>query len=552
MIGEESHWVYACQLLHMGMGLVSAILAARLVRVLAERAGVESRIAAFGGVAGAALLLGTPWTVVVGSLGYNELAMVAMMAGAMLAATDLELSPVRRGLVVGLLAGIACSAKPTALLLVGPAVGVALIGLAGERERIRGAVVAVAGGCIGGLAAIGPWLVRNAIASGGNPVFPFAAAVLGRGHWTEEQVARYERAHFATASYGERLWLLISRHGLTPTEQARGLGHEQWSYVPWMALAGLVIVLVWRPTRRAGVVLAIGMVLQIAAWMAFTHLQSRFLLPLIVPMAAAFGLGAGVVLTLATRHVGASHPSEGRAKMPVLAAVVIGILPLTAAGWAAINFMRQLGAQPNRTLAIGAGGMSGMNFEASLQEASEEDRARFLDEGVGPAAFVNLVMRGTSARAVARAGDTGDLYLLGDATPLYFLDALGETPESAKNRPDPRPLKVHYHTTWDASLLGDAIAAAPDDPSAWSAWMRARGIGYVLVNYSELGRLIEKDHNYDPRVTLAALGRWVGGGGTGSAGGLKSIKQWTMPADPSGRKQFVSMELFKIGEDRKP
>jgi hypothetical protein len=113
-------------------------------------------------------------------------------------------------------------------------------------------------------------------------------------------------------------------------------------------------------------------------------------------------------------------------------------------------------------------------------------------------------------------------------------------------------MKVYYHTTWDASPLGDAIAAAPDDPTAWSAWMRARGIGYVLVNYAELSRLIGKDHNYDPRVSPEAVGRWTAPPEAGGAGGLQSIRQWTIPADPGGRRQRVSMELFRITPTKGP
>jgi HAMP domain-containing protein len=315
-----------------------------------------------------------------------------------------------------------------------------------------------------------------------------------------------------------------------------------------MALIAGIITLIFKPTRRAAILLLLGALSQIAAWMAFTHLQSRFLLPLIVPMSAAFGLGAAAVLTTATRRLGRLRETDApsRAAMPVLAAIVIGILPLTAAGWSAINFARQLNTQPNRSLIMAAGGLSGMNFERSLLEAPENERLAFINESANPAAYVNLVLRSPDTQPAS--DDHRDLYLLGDATPLYYLDALGDTPSTATNNlpPDTRPLKVHYHTTWDSSLLGDAIASSPDDPAAWSAFMRSRGIGYILVNYSELGRLIEKDHNYDPRVTLIDVGRWVAPTNRNSTG-LTSIRQWTVPIDAAGRNQVVSVELFRIG-----
>lgn len=549
MIGDESRWVYSCQLLHLGMGVVAAILAARLIAVLAERAGASGRIAAFGGIAGAALLLGTPWTVVVGSMAYNELAMLAMLAGALLACADADLRPGLRGVIVGGLVGIACSAKPTALLLVGPAAGIALLALPTDRESrtARARAAAVACGAIAGIVAIAPWLVRNALASGGNPVFPFAADLLGRDRWTAEQVARYARAHIVDLGLWQRLTALVSPSGLAPTpgEQARGFGHEQWAYVPWIGVISLAIVIAWRPTRRAGLVLAGALASQLIAWLAFTHVQSRFLLPLLVPLAAAFGLGAVAVLSFATRRIGgAGGAGDGAAqRLPLPAAVVLGLLPLTAAGWSAINFTRQSDAHPNRALALGAGGLSGMSFEPSLARASDEERRRFLDENAGPAAYVNLALRAQSAKA--RAGTPTGLYLLGDATPLYYLDALGDEPSTLPDDHDARPMKVYYHTTWDASPLGDAIAGSPADPAAWSAWMRARGIGYVLVNYGELGRLIEHDHNFDPRVTLPLVGAWVAPYGPG---GLRSVRKWTIPAGggAGGRADLVASELFAI------
>ncbi len=554
MIGDESRWVYSCQFLHMGMGVVAAILTARLVVVLAERAGASARVAGFSGIAGAALLLGTPWTVVVGSMAYNEMAMLAMMAGALLACADADLRPGLRGVIVGGLVGIACSAKPTALLLVGPAAGIALLALPTDRESrtARARAAAVACGAIAGIVAIAPWLVRNALASGGNPVFPFGADLLGRDHWTAEQIARYARAHIVDLGPWQRLIALVSPSGIVPHEQARGFGHEQWAYVPWMGLIALAIVIAWKPTRRAGLVLAGVLASQLIAWLAFTHLQSRFLLPLLVPLAAAFGLGATAALTLATRRPGgpADH-DDGPQRLPLAAAIVILLLPLTAAGWSAINFMRQSDAHPNRALVLGAGGLSGMTFEPSLERASDEDRRRFLDDNAGPAAYVNLALRPAAAKAPADA-PTG-LYLLGDATPLYYLDALGYEPSTTPDGHNDRPMKVYYHTTWDASPLGDAIAAAPNHPAAWSAWMRSRGIGYVLVNYGELGRLIERDHNFDPRVTLPLVGAWVAPRGPG---GLRSVRKWTIPAGggAGGRADLVASELFAItgGEPEEP
>src|SRR5205823_5242629 len=46
-----------------------------------------------------------------------------------------------------------------------------------------------------GLLVFSPWLIRNAVWAGGNPVFPEAMRLLGRAHFSEVQVERWERAH---------------------------------------------------------------------------------------------------------------------------------------------------------------------------------------------------------------------------------------------------------------------------------------------------------------------------------------------------------------------
>lgn len=554
MLGGEAHWVHACQFLHAAMGLVSALLVARVVCLLGQRAGANGAIAAFGGIAGGALLLATPWTIVVGSLAYNELAMLAAAAGAFLAAAQANIGPWRRGVAAGWLVGIACSAKPTALLLVGPAVALALLAWQ-DRSRVRELVPATCGGTIAGLAAIGPWLVRNALASGGNPVFPFAASRLGHGHWTEEQAARYARAHTTDLSPGERLVLLFSPRGASHgvvTGQARGLGHEQWSIVPWIALVSLVIVLLWKPARRVGVVLWLGAIITVLCWGAFTHVQSRFLLPLLVPMAILFGLAACAVQVAATRRI-RREPGDRPAGMPILAAAFIGVLPVTVAGWSAVIFMRQYQAQPNRLLVLGAGGLTGMLFEPSLSTATTEERASFFNEQAQPPVFVNLGMRERGRDFAPEIGEPAGVYLLGDAAPLYYLDALGSprqgmTPSVGtviRGAKEWSAVRVEYHTTWDRSPLGEAIAAAPGEPAAWTRWMRSHGFGFVLVNYPELARLIERDRNFDPRVTIASVRDWLG------SSGVRSVRTWTVPADPGGRAQHVTSELFRLeGEKR--
>lgn len=553
MLADDGYWLYACQFLHVGMGVIAALAIARLVRALAAHAGLveaDHRLALLGGLAGAALLLGTPWTIVVGSLAYNELAMLAMIAGALLCAADPDLAPWRRGAVAGLLVGIAASAKPTALILAGPMVALALVAWPARANiRLRAAAMIAAAGTVTGLAAIGPWLVRNSMATG-NPVFPFASSLFGRGHWTQDQLDRYARNHAPEGTLIDRLELLLS---------SRGFLHEQWAFTPWMAALALVLALIWRPTRWAAGVLAAGVALQLLAWLTFTHLQSRFLMPVLAPMAAIFGLGVCATLALAQARIRQRGQSNSPRTVPWLAAIVVGVLPLTAAGWSAINFMRQLNAQPNLSLVAGASSRSGMAFAISYAKADPQERAEFLEQLASPEAYVNLGLRG--AEDTPAGLDHGDgphgLYMLGNAASLYYLDALGPL-DPLRVGPQHASMPIIYHTTWDRSLLGDAIDAAgattegdqptaPPKPEAITRALRDRGLRYVLVDYGELARLINKDRYYDPRVTVEQVIAWLGD----PTSRARSVRRWSQSVvDPSrgARGEVTVHELFRLDD----
>jgi hypothetical protein len=73
--GDGIASVYASQLLHAGFALMTAGVVARIAWHLGGRT---------VGAAAAAIVLGTPWTIVVGSLGYNEMAVAFLLATGLL------------------------------------------------------------------------------------------------------------------------------------------------------------------------------------------------------------------------------------------------------------------------------------------------------------------------------------------------------------------------------------------------------------------------------------------------------------------------------------
>jgi hypothetical protein len=190
LVAGEGLGVISCQMLSAGIAVMAAWMVGRLVRGACVRVGCE-RGAGGAGVFAAVFMLSTPWTVVVGSLAYNDLGVVLFFAAAMLAAIDEGGAAWRRGLVCGVLVGVACGCKPTALFMAGLPVGVVMVGMPRKAREIA---VMVAAGAAGGLVVVLPWLVRN-WAYGGNPVFPLAASVFGAAHWSAEQVGRYGAGH---------------------------------------------------------------------------------------------------------------------------------------------------------------------------------------------------------------------------------------------------------------------------------------------------------------------------------------------------------------------
>ena len=431
-----------------GLTLASAWFIGRVVLELASRAGADgarARAAAWGA---GALALATPWVVVVGTVAYNEAGVSALGAAAVLAALDREIRPAWRGALAGVLVGVACGCKPTAMVFVTPVVGVVL--LAGTERRAWAPAIAWA--CTAGALAISPWMVRNWIACG-NPVFPQLAGVFGDGHWTGEQVTRFAGAHHYHGGVLERLRLLVADDpsagaGAHLVERFRGAANPQWGLLFPAGVLALVSGACSPRARRWAWVLGAGLGVQLVVWMTMTHLQSRFLVPCVlvacplVGVALAAGRGVGV---------------PGRA---AIAVVVIQTMVLVGV------FATQRHGLPNGKTAVGLG------FD--LSRPYDEDYARAL-----PWAWVNGNL------------DAGvKVYVLGDAAVFLYDRA------------------VVSNSTWDAWALAEAMRAHPGDPGAWTGELRASGIDAVLISTGELGRLRASGW-IDPELTPERVRAWI-------------------------------------------
>jgi hypothetical protein len=267
----------ACQLLHAGFALFAAFCIGQLVVSLAKRAELGNHVAmASGAVAGAAYLA-APWTIVTGSMAFTEQAANAFGAAALLVALHPgEPRPSGRGLAAGALVAMAAFAKLTSIGMFG--VPVAFVLVWGAHTGRKRALTCFA---LGAFLPLALFMVRNWIWTG-NPAFPLLAGALGTGHWTTEQAGRWQNAHSPMLDIATRFDRLVYMFAI----------HPYHGLVIWpAAIAGSIIAMCTHHMRRVGLMLLIAGVLQLLFWLGPTHLQSRFLVPVLVPACVLIGLG---------------------------------------------------------------------------------------------------------------------------------------------------------------------------------------------------------------------------------------------------------------------
>jgi hypothetical protein len=472
------------QFLAAGITVLAAWSVGRAGIAAARAAGARIESSRVAGAATAAAVIVVPWLLVVGSMAYNESAVVLLLAAACATALMGQGSPANmttraslvRGAVSGILVGVACGAKPTAIFMGAPIVGLMLL----WKIKPRGWWAVTAGACIAGLISILPWLIRNHVASG-NPVFPQLAGMFGSGHWSTEQVERYLSAHRFEGSWIERLRMMFLTDASDPAGgRHRGFGHSQWAWFFPVSIAACTLVVIIKQSRPVGMLLATCLLVQTVAWLGLTHIQSRFLIPLVVPAAMAMAVMASVAWESRLQR---ADSTQSRRLWPAWAGSLLVLMLWALVPEGAYAVHRYLdegppGSGPNGLLTPGPGVISGTLARSAFDGMVEGDQRQFLTDA-GPIVFCNFT---------SRQGDL--LYLLGDATPLYHTEA------------------VVYNTPYDSSLLGEAIAKDPESPGRWIDALHERGVTRVLVNYSELARL-RKSGWLDPRITPEAVERSI-------------------------------------------
>ncbi len=399
----------AAHTLHAGITILAAGAVSVLTRRLAIAGGVDRRGVSIAGAFAGGVTLCTPWTIVVGSLAYNEMGVVLIGAGSMLIAcrrgSDRSHAAALRAAVVGGLVAAACLVKPTALLFVGAPAGVLLL----RFGRLRHWPAMIAAGSLAGAVVLAVWLARNGLMTG-NPVFPLATGVFGSGHWTAEQAGRFAAAHAFDGSIVDRLRLLVFAdptvaQGANGVARYRGTSNTQWLLAFPAGVAGIIALIAARRSRAIGVGLGMCMSAQLVAWLAFTHLQSRFLVPCLLVLGPSIGSGLGI----ATRGV--------RSSFVVIGVGVMLCLLQSGALWAV--YSEQAGGEPNRALGAPPAVFMGEPYSIDLGRVS-------------PIAYINH-----------ETPSDATVLLVGDATPLYIRR------------------RTVYATVWDRPPILDLAAHRP-------------------------------------------------------------------------------------------
>jgi hypothetical protein len=179
----------------------------------------------------------------------------------------------------GLLAGLACGCKYTAVPFIGLPVIVMTALVPGRLpRRVKYGALVVAAVAV----TFAPWLVKNHFLTG-NPTFPLANAVFHAEPpgWTAQSAEQWDRAH-------------------RPPPQEQSLGRRflgLWQAVAWdhyqrfgpaiflIPLGGLFV----RRCSRVDLGLLLMLCLQVAIWLLATHLYARFAVVLLIPLVLLAG-----------------------------------------------------------------------------------------------------------------------------------------------------------------------------------------------------------------------------------------------------------------------
>lgn len=394
-----------------------------------------------------ATLLTLPWFWLVSIRCYVENGLTLYVILSLCALCDYYREDSRRyALLAGLFGGLAMGCKyPAGFFLAGVAAAIVLNGAFGYiRAPWRKTMAALALFVVGAVAAVSPWLAKNAALTG-NPVYPQLSGVFPSRDWDARSAAKWDFAHtprdFRLQGHTVTAYS-IEAHvttlgGALLTGKTR-YPDEPFSPVALMCFAPLALLWTWR-SRRVRLYLIVALV-GLASWFYLTHRIGRFLVPYI-PVAILLGCeGMKVLEVWAKRGWAARVLAAGGVALSVLLVVVSTIV--YGGGQPVIyfeNYERVVGPWPGE----------------GRTRTYWWYRSRWDD-------FEHIA----NAARIAR----DDRLLLVGESRLFFFGA-----------------KTRMATPFDRKLIDEAMARGEDPAAA----LRREGIRYVFCNWGEFRRLQE-------------------------------------------------------------
>lgn len=489
------------QMIHLLLG----VLTVASVWVIAREDGRLS------GLVGCVLAGSCGWLVYVSALAYveNGLLLFGVLAtGCLLAAlredrVDAGATPEpprsrrRWALTSGLLAGLACGCKYTAVPMIALPLGLSWVfvrrGSPTARIRAGGAFA------LGCLVTFSPWLVKNFVETG-NPVFPLANRTFNANPpgWGAEQTEKWIAGHRlppprddATGAVGStalRRLRLAWAHSVGDPLQRFGPA------IFLIALGGLLR----RRLERADTALLLSLAVGAAVWVMGTHVYARFAMPLLIPLwllAARSVADRGAAGSTLDKHPGGSGPGAPRGvpcsrrghgvdHVPCLRRVLVVVVLIGGAAW-------------NAWFADG--------YVPGLPVATPTS---VFTEGQLPGQKHVGIVNQSLAGGVR-------ILLVGEARGYYYRQPLD------------------YAVVFNRQPLAEAVRSART-PSDIVAWMWKQGYTHVLVDWSEVARF-RRTYGFPAEIDPALFDelREVG---------LQLMRRFEHPVDPAWRY----VELYRV------
>jgi len=260
-VGTTAH------LIHLSFALLSVFAAATVASDVSPRTGLIAGI----------LLATTGWLPYLSGLAYVENALFFygfLAVGSLLRGRE-STSPAGWIILSGLMAGLACGCKYTAVLFLVAPVG--LCAICANRVALTRRLSLVLLFLLSATAAFSPWLLKNQWMTG-NPVFPLANSLFQADPpgWGTRETEQWDRGHsvsWSTHSFAQRIgsiWTQI-------------LGNRYQRFGLFVLLFPLFLFIQKRRNETNGLLGLIAL-MQLLGWTMVTHLYARFAAVLLIPL----------------------------------------------------------------------------------------------------------------------------------------------------------------------------------------------------------------------------------------------------------------------------